>query len=203
MRRCIYLLAFIVLCGCATTRQVPSNPKNLCDVFLENRDWYRAALEAEARWGVKVPILMAIMYQESGYRYDARPPRERCLWIFPGPRPSSSYGYSQATESAWEDYIKSTGNRGADRDDFKDAIDFIGWYCHMSRVRCNISKSDPFRLYLAYHEGHAGYNKGTYTKKKDVQYMARQVASLSERYERQLKDCPLKESPIRSCLWPF
>lgn len=201
--RSLSILALLLFWGCATIDTVPRNPKNLCDIFLEKPDWYEAALQAEARWQVKMPILMAIMYHESGYRAEARPPRERCLWIFPGPRLSSSYGYAQATESAWDDYIKSTGNRGADRDDFKDAVDFIGWYCHMSHIRCKISKTDPYRLYLAYHEGHAGYNKGTYKNKKDLQHTARQVEILAGRYEQQLKDCPLKRPKFRSCIWPF
>ncbi len=199
----LFLLCLILLGGCATTRSVPQSPDNLCQIFLERPKWYEAALDAERRWKVKVPIIMAIMYHESGFRADARPPREKCLWILPGPRPSSSYGYAQATQSAWEDYKRSTGNRGADRDDFEDAVDFIGWYCHMSYVRCNISKTDPYRLYLAYHEGHLGYNKGTYKSKKDVQHIARQVEATSQRYERQLKDCPAPSSRIKSCLWPF
>ena len=42
---------------------------------------------------------------------------------------------------------------GADRDDFNDAIDFIGWYNDQSSRRSKISKSDAYNLYLAYHEG--------------------------------------------------
>jgi len=199
------LLFFVVFLfsGCASLKYTPSNPKNLCEIFLENKDWYEAALGAEARWGVKMPILMSIMCQESGFRADATPPRKRCLWIFPGPRISSSYGYAQATESAWDDYIRSTGRRGADRDDFEDAVDFIGWYCHMSSVRCHINKNDAYRLYLAYHEGHAGYNKGTYKDKKWLKDAAKQVEARALTYERQLKDCPLKRPITRSCIWPF
>jgi hypothetical protein len=203
MKRLLPLLLCMFFCGCATIQHTAQNPKDLCEIFLDNPDWYEAALKAEARWQVKMPILMSIMCQESGFRADARPPRTRCLWIFPGPRPSSSYGYAQATNSAWEDYIRHTGRRGADRDDFEDAIDFIGWYCHMSSVRCGISKSDPYRLYLAYHEGHGGYNNGTYRGKKWLLDAARQVEQRANLYERQLKKCPLKRERFRSCIWPF
>jgi len=30
----------------------------------------------------------------------------------------------------WDDYIKESGNWGADRDDFDDAIDFMGWFIY-------------------------------------------------------------------------
>ena len=53
-------------------------------------------------------------------------------------------------------------NYGADRDDFGDTIDFIGWYNNVSNEQLGIDKQDAFRLYLAYHEGHGGYrNKVT------------------------------------------
>ncbi len=203
----IYGLLFGVFCitltcqGCATISYRPSNPENLCDIFLENEDWYEAALKAESRWGVKASILMAIMRQESGFVADARPPRKKCLWIFPGPRPSSSYGYAQATASSWEDYISHTRNYGADRDDFKDAVDFIGWYCHMSHVRCGIKKTDAYSLYLAYHEGHGGYNKGSYKGKEWLKKSAQDVARRAKKYESQLKDCPLKRPKRTRCLW--
>lgn len=147
---------------------------------------------------------MAILYQESRFVPDARPPRTTCLWIFPGPRPSSAYGYAQAKDETWELYQNATGNTGADRDDFGDCADFVGWYCWMSMRKCGIRTHDAYRLYLAYHEGWGGYRRGTYWSKKWLLNTARRVEAQARRYRDQLAEC---ESEFRKkggfCLWPF
>ena len=58
-----------------------------------------------------------------------RPGRSAAFLARQVPR-SSAYGYAQALEGTWDDYRKDTGRRGADRDDFADSSDFIGWYMH-------------------------------------------------------------------------
>jgi hypothetical protein len=145
------------------------------------------------------------MYIESGFNADARPPRTKCLFIFPGPRPSTAYGYPQALDITWKEYQQHTGNWGADRDDFEDAVDFIGWYCRMSTVRCGISRFDPYLLYLAYHEGHGGFNRGSYQNKTDVKRAARSVEKLAGQYTSLLTGCQNElEKTGRGCwLWPF
>lgn len=182
----------------------PKNPDNLCRIFRENRDWYDAADDARDRWGVPIPVMMAIMHQESRFVSDAKPPRTTCLFIFPGPRPSTAYGYSQALDSTWEKYKAASGNWGADRDDFGDAIDFIGWYCNLSHVRCGIPLNDAYGQYLAYHEGQGGFSRRTYRKKQWLINVAANVRSRSNRYAQQLAGC---ESEFRAgrgcCLWPF
>ena len=62
------------------------------------------------------------MYQESGYRYDAKTPRKYLLWVIPWGRVSTASGYAQAKDEVWADYQKSTGRNWADREDFDDAI---------------------------------------------------------------------------------
>lgn len=145
------------------------------------------------------------MYKESSFVADAKPPRTTCFFIFPGPRLSSAFGYAQAIDSTWSDFQKSTKNSWADRDDFKDAISFIGWYCNLSRIRCNISKNDAFNLYLAYHEGHQGFNRGNYIKKARVKKAARAVRSQAARYKSQYNSCKsiLSKKDWGSCFWPF
>lgn len=177
-----------IVSGCATGAP-PDSPRDICAVFRQRPDWYRDAKAAARRWAVSVPVMMAIMHHESGFNADARPPRTTCLFIFPGPRPSSAYGYPQALDTTWDDYRESTGNRGADRDDFADAVDFIGWYCHLSHLRCRIRKSDPFHLYLAYHQGHTGYNRRTYRGNRRLLNAARAVERQSFQYGRQLRQC--------------
>ena len=197
-------LVLILFHGCATTPKPPQQLDNTCEIFRENKKWYRSARKSYKRWGIPIPILMAIIHQESKFRADARPPRGTCLWIFPGARPSSAYGYAQAGNETWEQYRKSTGNTGADRDDFDDAVDFVGWYCNLSRIKCGISKNDAYHLYLAYHEGHGGFNRKTYQKKAWLLRVARKVDSRSQRYKGQLASCE-GEFRRRGCcfLWPF
>jgi hypothetical protein len=133
--------------------------------------------------------MMAIMHQESRFRAKAKPPRRVFLGFIPGPRPSDAYGYSQAKASTWEWYQKSTGDRGADRDDFADAITFIGWYNYQSYKRNGIPRSDTYRLYLAYHEGHGGYGRGSYRNKDWLQTVAGKVERQAQSYRQQLAGC--------------
>lgn len=181
------LLLVLSIAGCTTSP--PSNVDNLCAIFEEKRGWYGDAEDARKAWGSPIPVMMAIMHQESRYLAKARPPRKKILGFIPGPRPSDAYGYSQAKKSTWKEYKRSAGNYGADRDDFGDAVDFIGWYNHQSNRRSGIAKSDTYRLYLAYHEGHGGYNRGTYKSKQWLTDVARKVERRANRYQQQLNGC--------------
>ena len=190
--------------GCAGWDTPPTNPDNICTIFFENEYWFKAADRASSRWHIPIPVLMAIMHQESRYQSDARPPRTTCLFIFPGPRPSSAYGYSQALDGTWQKYMQATGNWGADRDDFYDSIDFIGWYCNESHRRCRIKVNDAYHMYLAYHEGQGGFSRKTYQGKRHVKAVARRVQQKAKVYASQLASCEgrLRERG-RCCLWPF
>lgn len=180
-------LVLATLAGCATSP--PSNLEDVCDIFEEKKGWYDDARDAEKTWGSPVPVLMAIVHQESKFVARAKPPRKKILWIIPGPRPSDSYGYSQALGSTWDSYKRSAGRYGADRDDFGDAIDFVGWYNHQSWRRNGIRRDDAYRLYLAYHEGHGGYERQTWRNKAWLQGVARKVSDRSARYAQQLRGC--------------
>src|SRR5690606_19579210 len=98
-------------------------------------------------------------------------------------------GYAQAKSATWKEYERSTGNSWGRRDRFKDAIDFIGWYNHQSTRRSKISAYDSYNLYLAYHEGHGGFNRGSYRSKGWLTTTARRVANRSEQYATQLAGC--------------
>jgi hypothetical protein len=200
----VFFVFAIHLCGCVCTPDAPQSPGDICDIFRENRDWYTRAYASYKRWGIPIPVMMAIMHQESKFEAKAKPPRTTCLCILPGPRPSSAYGYSQALDSTWEKYKQATGNRGADRDDFGDAIDFIGWYCYRSHIECGIAKNDAYSMYLAYHEGQGGFLRKTYRKKGWVRRVASQVRSRAEAYREQLAACEREFQKRRGCcLWPF
>ena len=200
----IFIACLVVgaICGCATPTP-PRNLDNLCEIFRENEDWYEDAAESRERWGIPIPVMMAILHQESKYVSDAKPPRTTCLWIFPGPRPSSAYGYAQVLDGTWEEYLESTDNSWADRDDFGDAIDFVGWYCSLSVKKCGISKNNARNLYLAYHEGRGGYNRKTYAKKAWLVKVANRVQKRAVRYRGQLAACEDEFRDSGCCLWPF
>ena len=192
-RQVIAVLVLLSMSGCATSP--PEEVDNVCDIFREKSGWYGDAKDARARWGVPISVSMAFMHQESRFVATAKPPRKKIFGVIPGPRPSDSYGYSQAKESTWDWYQRSTGNYGADRDDFGDAIDFIGWYNTVSNKELGISKQDAFRLYLAYHEGHGGYRKQSYRSKEWLIDVARKVDRQAQRYNSQLQGCAEELEP--------
>ncbi len=196
-------LIFLFAVGCSSLPP-PRNPDNICQIFREQSDWYAKADEASDRWGIPIPVIMAIMHQESKFISDAKPPRTTCLCFFPGPRPSTAYGYAQALDTTWEKYVNETGNWGADRDDYDDAVDFIAWYCRQSSRFCGIKPDDAYNQYLAYHEGRSGFNAGTHRKKSWLKKVAAKVRNRAGLYKRQLAGCEHEFKPRRGCcLWPF
>lgn len=181
------LIVLLLLGACATVP--PANPDNLCDIFDEKRDWYEAAMQTREKWGTPVHIPMAIMHQESSFRADAAPPMEYFLWIIPIGRVSDAYGYAQAKPAVWGEYIDATGNWFADRDDFEDAIDFVGWYLDRSHRVNKVSKWDTYSQYLNYHEGQGGYRRGSYKAKPWLLKVSRKVEARAKRYSEQFWGC--------------
>jgi len=172
--------------GCATYQ--PSQVDDICSIFHGETDWYKAAQNASKKWGTPVWVMMAIMHQESRFVEDAKPPRDWFLFI-PLPRKSSAYGYAQAQDPAWKEFIDKTGARGHDRDDFDDAIDFIGWYTDTTQKTLGVSKWNAYEQYLAYHEGRGGYKKGTWKNKPRLKRVATKVKNKAATYNAQLKGC--------------
>ncbi|MEP1471790.1 MAG: transglycosylase SLT domain-containing protein [Halieaceae bacterium] len=198
MRIIYLLLALLALGGCTASQ--PKDVNNVCSIFEEKGGWYDDAADSRDEWGSPIPVMMAIMHQESKFEAKAKPPRKKIFGFIPGPRPSDSYGYSQALGSTWKGYKKSAGRYGADRDDFGDAIDFIGWYNHQSYKRSGIAKTDTYRLYLAYHEGHGGYNRGSYRSKQWLIDVAKKVNRRANTYQSQLNGC---EKSLKDDGWFF
>lgn len=176
----------------------PKEVDNLCKLFKEKPSWYHDAEASAKRWNSTIPIMMAIMHQESRFVKDAKPPRRKILWVIPGPRLSDAYGYAQARDSTWEWYMKDTDNWAANRRDFADAIDFVGWYNHKSHRIAKISKRDPYNLYLAYHDGQGGFIRKSYASKQWLLNVATRVARRAGRYEAQLQSC---QADLRARPW--
>lgn len=184
--------ALLVITCCA---RPPRNIDDSCAIFLEKRGWYRATKASYERWGIPVEVQLAIVHQESRFRAKAKPPRRKILWIIPGPRPSDAAGYAQALRSTWKEYVKDSGNGGADRDDFGDAVDFIGWYTGRSARIHGIRRDDAYNLYLAYHEGDGGFRRRTYRNKSWLLGVAREVQRRAHRYRRRLTTCEHRLGP--------
>ncbi|MFK7957463.1 MAG: hypothetical protein AB8B96_15295 [Lysobacterales bacterium] len=193
------LPALMLISGCAT--RPPADTSSICAIFSEKPRWFRAAKASENRWGTPVHIQMAIIHQESRFVSDAAPPRRRLLGVIPTTRPSSAFGYAQVKDETWDWYRRDTGNRGADRDNFADAMDFVGWYTDVSRRQVGLSKWDPYGQYLAYHEGHGGYARKTYNAKGWLKTVAKKVDTRAKEWGAQLKRC--EDSLEDGSWWPF
>jgi hypothetical protein len=190
------LVSSLTACAARPPRRIDDG----CAIFDERRRWYFAAKESYQRWGVPIHVQLAIIHQESRFHANAKPPRRRILWILPGPRPSDAAGYAQALEGTWDEYCRESGNGGADRDDFDDAVDFVGWYTARSARELGILKDDVFQLYLAYHEGNGGFRRGTYRGKPWLMRTAVGVEARADRYRRQLVTC---EDRFQRRWWEF
>lgn len=189
MKRALCVLVLMVLAGCGQQYSAPRNLDNACLLADERPAYMRAMQRAEAEWGLPVHVQMATIYQESRFIGDARTPHRYALGVIPVGRVSTAFGYAQALDGTWDDYRRATGNRRADRTNIYDATDFMGWYMTLSVERNGIALTDTRNQYLAYHEGHAGYNRGSYNSKAWLLRVASEVASRAELYQTQLLSC--------------
>jgi len=173
----------------ACTALPPKNTENICQIFREKEDWYDASMDAARRWGIPVAVQMAIINQESAFVADARPLRPLILGFIPWFRSSSAYGYPQAKDDTWADYQEKTDADWASRENFADSCDFVGWYCAISHKKLGISLSDANNLYLAYHEGHSGFQHNSHSVKTWLLNAAQKVKQHALRYDKQLSNC--------------
>lgn len=180
------LMGMLFLPGCATSP--PKSVSDICEIFRDKQGWYEAALASEQRWDVPIPVQMAIVRHESAFVSDALPPRTWFLFI-PTGRVSTAYGYAQALDGTWERYLRTTGRWSASRDDFDDAIDFVGWYVNQGVRELRIPADDAYRQYLIYHEGAGGYSRGSYRQKPWLMDVAQNVSRTARRYGVQLDGC--------------
>ncbi|MDP0928148.1 lytic transglycosylase [Paracoccus onubensis] len=182
------IVALVASCG-GGNYKAPRNLDNACAIVAERPAYLNAMRKAERRWGIPVHVQMATIHQESKFIGNARTPHRYLLGVIPMGRQSSAYGYSQALDGTWEEYVEKTGKRRARRDRIDDATDFMGWYMDGSARRLGISKLDATSQYLAYHEGRGGFSRGSYRSKGWLMNVANKVGSRSETYRMQLASC--------------
>ena len=187
------LLLLIILPANSATAQVNSptvgdpidqSAESLCDIFRLQPQWRGDLRRAQREWGSPRGVIEAFIYQESRFRPEAIHPTQE-------PNSDGAYGYSQAIRSTWDFYRRSTGNRHAQRDNFSDSVDFVGWYNKESRRDLNLGSEDAYNLYLAYHEGWTGFRNGSYDWPSHVwiQEVAHEVAKKAKEYRAEYESC--------------
>jgi len=182
------LTVLLLLSACSSVPKTPKGIYNACDILNTHKSWRQAFNRTYKTYGVPPHVVMAIIYQESRFVAGAKPPYEKILGI-PVGRASDAYGYAQALKSTWNWYKKSTGHFSADRENLRDAVDFIGFYIDKNYKRNNVSKWDAKKQYLAYHEGIRGYSRKTYRKKPWLIRVSDKVGRHASTYRQQLKRC--------------
>ncbi len=187
--RIAVVAALLAACGGRQEFSAPRNLNDACAIVAERPHYLQAMRNAERRWGIPVPVQMAIIHAESRFIGDARTPVRYTLGVIPMGRQSSAFGYSQALDRTWEEYQDETGNRRARRENIRDATDFIGWYTNKTRERNGIPLTDARNQYLAYHEGHAGFRRGSYNAKPWLLNVAQRVETRAITYDTQLRAC--------------
>lgn len=190
MKNITLLITLLILATCSGAGQGP--PRNLddaCSMKDQRPSWFKAMGKAENKWGIPVPMFMAAIYQESRFKPEARTNYRYAAGIIPMGRQSSAFGYAQAIDSTWDWYKRVEGGYGAKRNNFADAVDFMGWYMNESFERNGISKFDMYNQYLAYHDGHTGYRRGSYRRKPWLMRIAGEVQARAIMYQNQLRSC--------------
>lgn len=186
--RAMILLVALGSCG-SKNFSAPRNLDNACSIVSERPAYLRAFKATERKWGVPVPVLMAIIYQESKFIGNNRTPHQYALGVIPVGRQSSAFGYSQALDATWREYQQREGGRGARRDNIRDASDFMGWYMNQTKDEIGISMSNTRDQYLAYHDGRTGFVRGTWKRKGWLVRIAGEVDARAVMYDTQLRGC--------------
>lgn len=193
MSRTLRVLAIVLLvASCGGPSQPPNQLDDACVILKQRPEYLKAFRATEKKWGVPMHVQMATIHAESRFVGDARTPFRYTLGVIPMGRQSSAYGYAQALDGTWDQYLKETGKRRAKRDRIDDASDFMGWYMATTRAKNGIPLYDARRQYLAYHEGHAGYASGSYNSKSWLLRVANNVDARSSMYQAQLATCALR-----------
>jgi len=176
--RALILVALVAGCG-QREFAAPRELDDACAIVRQHPDFLRAFRATEDKWGVPTPVIMAMIYQESKFIGNARTPFQWALGVIPTGRQSSAYGFAQALNGTWAEYLA----------DIRDATDFMGWYMTLTVAETGVPLHDARNQYLAYHEGRQGYLRRTYESKAWLVRIAGQIADRAAMYDAQLRAC--------------
>ncbi|MEM9717165.1 MAG: transglycosylase SLT domain-containing protein [Pseudomonadota bacterium] len=192
IRKLLPLFGLLILVACSGGGDRDNPPRNLndaCSMKSQRSGWFKDLDRIERKYQIPKATMLAMMYQESKFVANARTPLQYTLGVIPAGRQSSAYGYAQALDGTWDWYRDETGNRRAQRNDFADAVDFMGWYMTETKRRTGVPLNDTYNQYLAYHDGQTGWLKGTYKRKGWLLKVARNVEERAILYHTQLSFC--------------
>lgn len=178
--------------GGGGNHSAPHSLDDACSILKQRPGYLKAFRDTERKWGVPVHVQMATIYQESKFIPDARTPFRYTLGVLPMGRQSSAFGYAQALDATWDEYRSDQNRRSAKRDQISDATDFMGWYMNTTRERNGVALHDARNQYLAYHEGHTGFARGSYNAKSWLVRVSGEVQARANDYQGQLATCGLR-----------
>ncbi|MBB5720638.1 hypothetical protein FHS72_000242 [Loktanella ponticola] len=187
--RAMVLLALLGSCSAGGYGSAPRELDNACAIVNERPEYLRAFKATQRKWGVPVPTIMAMIYQESKFISNNRPPHQYALGVIPIGRQSSALGYSQALDGTWDEYQDQEGGRRSSRESIHDATDFMGWYMTATVRETGVPLGDTRNQYLAYHDGRSGYMRGTWRAKPWLIRIAGEVEQRAVTYNAQLHAC--------------
>ena len=182
----------LLLIGASSCSLIPKNKfsqDHACSILENKRSWKRSVLKSSQKWGITPGMQLSFILTESNFRARAKTQKTYFLGFFPTGRLSSAFGYAQAIDATWKEYQKSSGNRFSSRTSFSDSVDFIGWYANQTTRKLKIKKTDVFNQYLAYHQGHRGYLRGSYKNKPNLIRVAEKTQFNADKYDKQIKNC--------------
>jgi len=191
MSRFLCTVICIALLGSCGSRydSAPRNLDDACSILDQRPSYLRAFRAAQRDYGVPIPTIMAMIYQESKFISNNRTPHQYVLGVIPVGRQSTAFGYSQALDGTWAEYQRKKGGSGARRDDIFDAADFMGWYMQQTVEETGVAINDTRNQYLAYHDGRTGFKRGTYRSKPWLVRISNEVAARAVTYDAQLRSC--------------
>jgi hypothetical protein len=186
----ILLLVLLLLSLIPDTAPPPKNLNNACSIFKAYPRWYWDTKQAQKKWGVPISVQLAIIDHESHFEAKAQTEHKHFLGLpLPWTHISSARGYAQALDSTWALYQKDTEDYFESRASFKSATQFIGWFSKRAHSQASINEGDTTQLYLAYHEGIAGYMQASYNKKPWLLKVAQNVGLQAHHYRAELEQC--------------
>lgn len=184
MCRAAAMVASLALVACTPPREQaaappPAPPANAtCALLAAHKGWPEALANAQARWDVPPAPLMAVVRQESNFKVEAKITQ-----------PLAPFGYAQADARTWSAYRSAVGRPHADRANFTDAVDFIGWYFAATKARTGAPYVKQLAThYLAYSRGQNRPSKASPAARRN----AAKVVAYAKAYEKDLAACPPK-----------